>query len=323
MTNTPVAYRHALTAHQGARARQEDHAALWQPDKPGRDGETYPLLAVLADGMGGHVSGQIASQIACQEFIAAFRQHEGDPGPRLARALDAANAGIARKIADEPDHNGMGCTLIGAYLDEEGLRWVSVGDSALLLFRDGQLHRLNADHSHGAILDQQAAEGIISEEAAKSDSRRRALRSALTGERVPLQEIHAQVLQLELGDTLIVASDGLLTLEGNEIADAVDQAGAAAHDPKTLAKTLEEGVVGKHLPRQDNTTIIAIRVSESDGERPPVSEPLPAPEADSAPVSARSERTATTVPQTRILGLKAPYFVAVVVLVFLVGFFAS
>lgn len=320
MTTTPVCYRHALTANQGARARQEDHAALWQPDTPGRDGQTYPLLAVLADGMGGHVSGQIASQIACQDFIAAFRMQDGDPGPRLARALDAANAGIARKIADEPDHNGMGCTLIGAYLDEDGLRWVSVGDSALMLFRDGQLHRLNADHSHGAILDQQAAEGIISEDAAKSDSRRRALRSALTGERIPLQEIHAQALHLQIGDTLIVASDGLLTLDGDEIADVAEE--AQHNEPEPLARALEDRVVAKNLPRQDNTTIVTVRVSENDGQRPPVSAPLPVQEVDSAPVSTTPEPVAKPQPQTRILGLKIPYFIAIVVLVFLVGFFA-
>ena len=129
---------------------------------------------------------------------------------------------------------------MAVYLDDVGLRWVSVGDSALLLLRGGQLHRLNADHSHGALLDKQASEGILSKEAAETDSRRRALRSALTGDRIPLQEIHAQVLQLCAGDKLILASDGLLTLTGDEIANITERFDLNAAD--TLAERLIEDV---------------------------------------------------------------------------------
>lgn len=318
MRSQPIAYLYALHMNQGARARQEDQAAVWQPQHVARETTTYPLLTVLADGMGGHVSGQIASQIACDEFIRAFSEDSGDLGPRMARALDAANAGIAKKISDEPDHQGMGCTLVAAYLDEDGLRWVSVGDSALMLQRDGQLHRLNADHSHGAVLDKQASEGIISKEAAESDGRRRALRSAVTGDRIPIQEIHAQAVTLDVGDTLIVASDGLLTLSGDEIANIIAQADPDA--PDALADQLVTSVVDKKVPRQDNTTVITVSVIESDGSKPVISTPLPPSNINSGTLSETPAPVASQ--QGNVLGFKWSYFLLFAAIAFLIGFFA-
>jgi len=319
MSTPPLAYLHALQESQGARARQEDHAVVWQPETLAEGAVTYPLLAVLADGMGGHVSGQVASQIACDAFVSAFAGDTGDLGPRMARALDQANAAIGKKVATEPDHKGMGCTLVAAYLDDEGLRWVSVGDSALLLLREGNLHRLNADHSHGAVLDKQASEGIISKEAAESDTRRRALRSALTGDRIPLQEIHAQVLSLQVGDKLIVASDGLLTLSGDEIANITSDLDLKT--PGALTDRLVTSVNAKKLPRQDNTTVIAVSVTESDGAAPVISTPVHSTPTVPQDTNATADAASSASPP-RILGLKASHFALIVVLVFLIGFFA-
>lgn len=309
MNNPRVSFTFANQASQGARPRQEDHAALWQPEQWSDPASTYPLLAVLADGMGGHVSGQIASQIACDTFISSFAGNNEDIGPRMARALDAANLAIANDIAKAPDRQGMGCTLVAAFLDGDGLRWVSVGDSALLLYRDGELRRLNADHSHGALLDQQAAEGIISNEAAISDTRRRALRSALTGDRIPLQEIRAQAVELRVGDRIVVASDGLLSLDGNEIATLIDESDIVA--PDQLADTLLASVTDKNVPRQDNTTLIVVGITEQDSASAS-RQPEPAP-ATAKPAQATS---------MKILGLKPTYFALVVVVIFLIGMFA-
>lgn len=312
MTKPTVAFLHATQASQGARKRQEDYIDLWQPDRLPAGAATYPFLGVLADGMGGHVSGQIASQLACTAFIQSFASDADDIGPRMVRALDAANSALTDKISNEPDHKGMGCTLVAAYLDEDGLRWTSVGDSALLLYRDGNLHRLNADHSHGAVLDKQAAQGIITQQAAQHDTRRRALRSALTGDRIPLQEIHGQAVELLPGDWLIIASDGLLTVDGNEIASILQN--SEVNDPDALADTLITTVDGKKIPRQDNTSLIVVAVHESDGSPPVVS----VPHRPSTPVNPAPAATTST----RILGLKLPHFLILVVIVFLIGLFA-
>ena len=259
MTASLVTFSHATRASQGRRARQEDFSALWQPTSD--EGTDTPLLVVLADGMGGHVSGQLASRLACERYIDAYAAGAGDIGPRMAHALDASNAALTEAIAQDSTLEGMGCTLVAGHLDADGLRWVSVGDSTLLLYRDGKLHRLNADHSHGALLDKQVAAGIISEQVAQSDGRRRALHSALTGQTIPMQDLELQAYPLMAGDWVIVSSDGLLTLEGNEIATIIhDTQDLSAKD---VANRLMSSVEAKHDPRQDNTTIVVVRVEKS------------------------------------------------------------
>jgi protein phosphatase len=255
MNVSRLEFIHATRDSRGKRAQQEDFSAVWRPSG---DGSSGPLLVVLADGMGGHVSGQLASRIACEHYISTFVAGKGDIGPRMARALDASNGSIAAAVGRNAQLKGMGCTLVAGYLDWDGLRWVSVGDSTLLLYRNGTLHRLNADHSHGAMLDMQAAAGIISEEAARTDFRRRALHSALTGDRIPMQDLELHPFPLQSGDWVIVASDGLLTLDGNEIATIIrdHEAGPA----ERLAEKLLDSVDGRQEPQQDNTTLVVVRV---------------------------------------------------------------
>lgn len=259
------------------------------------------VLVALADGMGGHVSGQIASRIVCDGFVSSFREAEGeDVGPRLAHALTRSNDAVAKAIGTDPALAGMGSTLVAAHLDRAGVRWVSVGDSTLMLYRDGILQRLNADHSHGAILDQQAAAGIISEEIAKGDARRRALHSAMTGHPIPLQDLGLEALPLLPGDWVILASDGLLTLSGNEIATLIhDSAGAS---PEALVAALIEAVDAQGEPNQDNTTVAALAVlaatgtadDEDDGPAARTPEPATAASVSTRIVARNGEADATS-----------------------------
>ncbi len=258
MNARPLQFRHGSCDSLGQRRRQEDYSAVWAPGDAGLDDATKPVLVVLADGMGGHVSGHAASRLACESYIASFTGSSEEIGPKMARALDVANQKLADAIVEDPQLKGMGCTLIGAYLDENGLRWVSVGDSTLLLYRNGSLHRLNADHSHGAILDRQAAAGIISRETAINDTRRRALYSALTGGPIQMRDLELNPHALYPGDWVIVASDGLLTMEGNDIASFL--ARNKNEDPVSVTRRLIQEVDGRNKPRQDNTTVVAVKI---------------------------------------------------------------
>lgn len=268
---------YAVTAILGQRKRQEDYCLVWRADDGGEidnSGAGQDVLVVLADGMGGHVSGETASRTACDGYISAFIASPATIEDRLDRALDHSNNALRSAIAANEELEGMGSTIVAAWINHDGLRWASVGDSTLLLFRDGVLRRLNADHSHGAILDEQAAQGIISEEAARSDTRRRALHSALTGHPIPLRDIETQAIVLEPGDWIIVASDGIFTLSGDEIATTIDAHGANA--PDALAKALVDLVHRHNAPHQDNTTIAVVRIdhqlaiSESEDGAPSV-----------------------------------------------------
>ena len=123
-------FEHAVAATRGARDYQEDTAAFW----PGGDnpfvrttGAVWPAdgsgLAVLADGMGGHAGGALASRMVCEEFISAAAAHGGSLDERLRAALEAANAAIAGKVAENPLLAGMGSTLIGASFSHHGIEW--------------------------------------------------------------------------------------------------------------------------------------------------------------------------------------------------------
>ena len=255
-----VEFVHATGSSQGKRKAQEDFSSVWQPEEIEATTATRPLLVVVADGMGGHVGGQIASKLACEHFIRSFRKETEDVGPRLVQALEDSNDSIAAAVDGDRGLNGMGSTLLAGYLDATGLRWVSVGDSTLLFYRDGNLYRVNADHSHGARLDKQAEAGLISKQAAKADPRRHALHSALTGDRIPLQDLSLQPVLLIPGDVLIFATDGLLTLSGDAIATLVRKHRQDA--PERIADELIASVDKSQVPRQDNTTLVVIQIKQ-------------------------------------------------------------
>ena len=166
---------YGFCATQGARGYQEDTAlarsgATVSAGTP--DPDAPAVLAVLADGMGGHAGGAVASSLACEEFLAAFGRERGSAQRRLLDALGAANLAIADKVAETPILSGMGCTLVGVSFGREGVEWVSVGDSPLLLYRRGEIALLNEDHSLAPELDRQAAAGKITFEQARRDPRR-------------------------------------------------------------------------------------------------------------------------------------------------------
>lgn len=255
-------FRFAVRDSQGDRPYQEDYGRVLSVRLGQGDEATEGVLAVLCDGMGGHVSGEVASKHATEAFIKAFGTLNGGIGDRLSKSLDASNQALATAIEADPNLKGMGCTLVGVLADSSGLRWVSVGDSALLLYRNGNLHRLNEDHSLGALLDKQAAAQVISREEAAKSPRRRTLRSALTGGPVALREVHDTPVKLKSGDWIVVASDGLETLNGNEIASLIRKSDAAG--PTGLADHLVKAVIDRKAPNQDNITLIPIYVHDPE-----------------------------------------------------------
>ncbi|MDX2259373.1 MAG: protein phosphatase 2C domain-containing protein [Hyphomicrobiaceae bacterium] len=240
-------------------------AAVWASEAPAEgSGSVAPgpepacLLAVLADGMGGHAGGALASRIVCDSFIAAFAGHGGPVADRLRDALDSANAAVADRVDADPVLSGMGSTLVAAAVASDGVVWVSVGDSPFYLYRRGEVAQLNQDHSLAPELDRLADLGRITHEEARRDPRRHMLRSAVTGEELDLVDQPIKPLRLEPDDYLILASDGLQTLDTTEIerlVSAYAPDGAAA-----VASALIRAVEAVRDPHQDNATVIAVRV---------------------------------------------------------------
>ena len=256
-------FRHASRAILGARDFQEDACAFAFPDAravyfttSGKVNGTGDLLAVLADGMGGHVAGAEAARTACRGFIEAYTE-EREAADRLKAALERSNAAIGSAVSSNPRLEGMGSTLLAVAFGETGLTWVSVGDSPLYLFRDKRLYQLNQDHSLAPVLDQLAAKGEIDEAAALQHPRRHHLRSALTGASIELVDLREEAFALKPSDWVLLASDGIETLEPGLIADILAHYGDA--EPDAVTRALIEAVEAMDNPAQDNTTIMAVK----------------------------------------------------------------
>lgn len=267
----------AVRATRGARDYQEDTAVLWSGGDAGDPtGERHErIVAVLADGMGGHAGGALASRLVCENFVKAISAHEGDTVESLLYALEAANDAVAAQVERNPLLSGMGSTVVGVDFTMGGINWVSVGDSPLFLWRRGEIAMLNEDHSLAPDLDRLAAAGKISVAQAKRDPRRHMLRSAITGEEIDLIDISRQPLKLEPGDYVILASDGLQSLEDSEIQRIVT---AYAEDgASTVAGALIREIDNLREPHQDNATVVVVR--NLPDETPPDGEPEPVTEA--------------------------------------------
>jgi len=259
-----TAWIHNEAMAQGSRSRQEDDYGVFElpPELGAGD-----LLLVLADGMGGEQGGALASALAVREFIGTYDSISVATIPeRLEQTLLHVNAQMKREAAIDPEGlNGMGCTLLAVVLAEEGLYWISVGDSPLWLWRRGRLHRLNEDHAYRSILAHQVAAGEISADLAARHPDRNALMSAVTGDALDMVDLPRRACALQEGDQILLASDGVLTLNEQQIAAMLK------HDPQmngTPCQALLAAVAAHERPHQDNTTVLWVRAAEFSAKRP-------------------------------------------------------
>ena len=251
---------------KGARDYQEDDYGYFSALDE-KDHRPHDLLMVMADGMGGHNGGAHASGLAVGKFIETFTSHQGKVSERLAKGLEVSNGSIRVASKKDPDLQGMGCTLVGVFFNLDGLEWISVGDSPLWLYRDGNLVQINEDHSMAPIIAEQIESGDLTPEEGALHPHRNALRSALVGEDIPLIDASQSPLVFDDGDKIVLASDGLQTLTDDEIADIV----SADEDAHGLAEQLIEAVDAKQRRGQDNTTVMVVTPFTKAERRPSMS----------------------------------------------------
>ena len=245
--------RFAALQITGRRDYQEDSFGLLDERDLGLGCGEHAVLLV-ADGMGGHVGGAIASDLLCKTFVEAYPRSSGPSVERLRTCLDEANGAIAAAVAEDPALDSMGSTLVAVVVTSEGLHWISVGDSPLWLFREGQLERLNADHSMAPLLADLVAAGRMTAEDAARHPSRHSLRSVVMGDEMPLIDVSSRPVALEQGDRVVLASDGLLTLDEREIAEILEKTRDAPLEDSVAA--LIQAVEGAGHPYQDNVTVL-------------------------------------------------------------------
>jgi formylglycine-generating enzyme required for sulfatase activity/serine/threonine protein phosphatase PrpC len=252
----------------GARDYQED--AFMVTRIGDLSAEVGATLAIVADGMGGHAAGNVASNMAVQSFNKHLAVHYAtNPLPTVLReAVKQANQSITETVRETAALKGMGCTLVAAVIDAEQLYWASVGDSHLYLLRGTELKKQNADHSYGGFLTRMAAQGRqIEPEAGFS---RNMLMSALTGDEIADIDCPESPLTLLTGDRIVIASDGLDTLSTGKLASLLGASSTAKAGVEALLNAVQEA----KMPRQDNTTVIVLMVGEKAEFKPRPTTPL-------------------------------------------------
>ena len=240
----------------GARDYQEDAFMVNQLGES--DNGDICSLIIMADGMGGHAAGNVASNMVVATFNKSFQTEfpSSDVAQSLTDALNRSNEQIQASVKETPALRGMGCTMVTAYLEDDNLYWVSVGDSHLYLIRDRELIKQNADHSYGAYIDMMKEQGMEVEEQAGMS--RNMLMSAMTGEEISSIDVSETPIKLKPGDRVIVASDGLDTLG----AGAIIQYSSWSATSKECVYALLKAVEDANKINQDNTTLIVIDVKE-------------------------------------------------------------
>ncbi len=240
----------------GARDYQEDAYMVSQMGD--QDDGTPSALMIMADGMGGHAAGNVASNMVVATFNKTFQN--ALPTRKIPEALTSAllraNQQIADSIKETPALRGMGCTMVAAYVEGNRLYWVSVGDSHLYLLRDRELIKQNADHSYGAYLDMMEEQGL--DVTVQPGMSRSMLMSAMTGDEITTIDCPREPILLRKGDRLIVASDGLDTLG----AGAIIQYSSWSVTPRECVYALLKAVDEANKINQDNTTVIVMDLKE-------------------------------------------------------------
>ena len=230
-------------------------------------------LFVVADGMGGHAAGEVASRItveSIQESIVSSEE-EGESswpytggrvspeGNRLTAAVERANERVMKAVQNRPELKGMGTTVVAALFDAGRATLVHVGDSRAYLFREGALRRLTDDHSW---VQEQVNAGILSEDEAKAHPLKNVVTRALGG--APHVSVDLIEVPTRPSDVFLLCSDGLTgmvtdeeILEHLKGSESIDK---TAHQLVELAN--EHGGV-------DNITAILVVVGGNGGQKAP------------------------------------------------------
>nr|MBA2601013.1 Stp1/IreP family PP2C-type Ser/Thr phosphatase [Actinomycetota bacterium] len=212
-------------------------------------------LFVVADGMGGHIAGDVASSTA----VKVIQDESGDassenPGT-LSKIISDANAAIWDKAQSDPALRGMGTTCTLVLVDESRVHIAHVGDSRAYRLREGHLEQLTEDHT---LVGRMVQEGRLSLEEAQHHPQRSIITRALgVDEDV---QVDLETVELSEGDRLLICSDGLSSMVDDRPIESVL---ASESDPQRAADRLIE--VANEAGGDDNITVVVIDFEKASG----------------------------------------------------------
>ena len=208
-----------------------------------------PPLYVVADGMGGHAAGEVASEIAVTTMAELAPEHPD--GDALERAVEEANRAIIRAASEGRGRAGMGTTVTAAMLEEERLVIAQVGDSRAYLLHHSKLQQITRDHS---LMADMIEAGQITPEEARTHPNRSIITRALGSDPTTCADIYE--LNVEAGDRLLLCSDGLTSM----LRDAdIESTLSRVQDPQRCAAQLVNEAIA--AGGYDNVTVVVVDVS--------------------------------------------------------------
>ncbi|MDN4613513.1 protein phosphatase 2C domain-containing protein [Leifsonia sp. F6_8S_P_1B] len=212
-------------------------------------------LFVVADGMGGHAGGDVASAIAVNRIREADREYEsaGEAEFALQSALIAANSLLAETVFEHPELTGMGTTVSAMIRVGDQLALAHIGDSRIYLYRDGELKQVSTDHT---FVQRLVDSGRITEEEAMVHPRRSVLMRVL-GDVDASPEIDTWILDTKPGDRWLICSDGL---SGVVKHDDLKAALASKEGPRQVAERLLKQSLDAGAP--DNVTAVILDIAD-------------------------------------------------------------
>lgn len=247
----------AVASHPGLRREENEDAYCVRPDLG---------LYIVADGMGGHAAGEVASRLAIdtiEAFIADTKTSDVhrtwpfpyDPalsqdGNRLKAALRLANRRLASAVERDPSLKGMATTAAALLIGPGGITVAHVGDSRVYRSRSGAIQQVTDDHSW---VGEQVRAGSLTEADAKQHPWRNVVTRAIAGAEDP--EVDVADVQAERGDILMICSDGLSGVVSNDACQAIIAASPSLDD---ACRRLVEAANDAGGP--DNITVALLKI---------------------------------------------------------------
>ena len=226
-------------------------------------------LFAVADGMGGHVGGEVAARVAIDALLSTFTREPTTDG--LLSAFSEANRSVWQESQDQSELHGMGTTLtamalVGGADGRDMIALANVGDSRAYVFSEGNITQVTADHS---LAEERMRQGEMTEEEAAVHPQRHILTRALGVS--PDVEADMWELQLRAGDRIVLCSDGL----SNELSlEELGQVLAAEPDPGDAARRLVEEANARGGSDNITVVVVDVLVGEEGGAAESVVKPI-------------------------------------------------
>lgn len=223
--------------------RTHNEDALYRNDSLG--------LYIVADGMGGHKAGEIASTMAIDGIKNYLLNQKNMNGKSLVDAIYVANNLIFKSATANTQYSGMGTTVVSMLVTGAGISLCHVGDSRAYLLRDGKLIRLTEDHTY---VNEQFKSGLLTEKQMETHSMKNVLtRSLGFSEQL---KVESQKLDLHKSDRYILCSDGLTHMVPDDVISELASMPDAVHAVSTLID------VANTNGGDDNITVLVLDVTE-------------------------------------------------------------